>query len=194
VIGTAGTDEKCAWLEANNIVDVAINYKTTASLSKAVRDASSNDGGVDLVFDNVGAEFLEAALGNLAARGGARVVLCGAISQYNRSSASASTATGPRNYMNLLVKRASMSGFVVFDYRSEYPAAVSDLVRWISTGKIRFYKEDMRHVGIENFYPALLSLFTGANTGKVVLKTNETRNRLPKTSIDSTPTTPNSRL
>ena len=203
VIGTAGTDEKCAWLQANNIVDVAINYKTTRSLSKAIRDASStksrrggsnNDGGVNLVFDNVGAEFLEAALSNLAAKGGARVVLCGAISQYNQNSASASTATGPRNYMNLLVKRASMSGFVVFDYQNEYPTAISDLVQWISMGKIRFYKEDMRHVGIENFFPALVSLFTGANIGKVVLKTNENQNRLQKSSTDSSTTTMISRL
>jgi len=177
VIGTAGSDEKCAWLVANGIVDVAINYKTTKSLSGAIRDASSGTlgkgSGVDLVFDNVGSEFLEAALSNLAARGGARVVLCGAISQYNHSKASASTAKGPRNYMNLLVKRASMKGFVVFDYRSEYPAAIRDLVRWIAAGKIRCYKEDMRNVGIENFYPALVSLFEGTNIGKVVLKINE---------------------
>eukprot|EP00536_Pseudo-nitzschia_multiseries_P013940 jgi/Psemu1/213251/e_gw1.633.10.1 len=180
VIGTAGTDEKCAWLESNRIVDVAINYRTTKSLSRAIRDASSgtsrNDGGVDLVFDNVGSEFLEAALSNLSARGGARVVLCGAISQYNHNKASASTATGPRNYMNLLVKRASMKGFVVFDYQSEYPAAIRDLVRWISEGKIPCYKEDMRHVGVEHFYPALVSLFTGTNVGKVVLKINEKQN------------------
>ena len=185
VIGTAGTDEKCAWLEANGVVDVAINYKTAgSSLSRAIREASSPgkhnagrakrmQGGVDVVFDNVGSEFLEAALGNLAQKGGARVVLCGAISRYNQTGASAGASNGPRNYMNLLVRRASMKGFVVFDYKKEYPTAIRDLVKWISDGKIRCYGEDMRHVGIGQFYPALLSLFRGTNTGKVVLKVNE---------------------
>jgi len=171
VIGTAGSDAKCHWLESNGIVDVAINYKTVPSLSKAIARAAGKHG-VNLVFDNVGSAFLEASLSNLAS--GATVVLCGAISQYNASQSS--TATGPRNYMNLLVKRATMTGFVVFDYQNEYPGAISDMVRWIGEGKIKCYGEDMRYAGIDQFYPALLSLFKGTNIGKVVLKakTDET--------------------
>ena len=200
VIGTAGSDAKCAWLESNHIVDVAINYKTaTPSLAKAIAKAcrnrrgsnininsnsnnNKNASGVDLVFDNVGSDFLEAALSNLAR--GARIVLCGAISQYNASSSASKTNTtksipngGPRNYMNLLVNRATMTGFVVFDYLDDYPTALSDLVQWIATGKIRCYEEDMKHVGIDQFYPALLSLFEGTNVGKVVLKVGNAKDR-----------------
>jgi NADPH-dependent curcumin reductase CurA len=105
---------------------VAINYKTAPSLSKAISEAcgtntkkNTKTKGVDLVFDNVGSRFLEAALSNLAM--GARVVLCGAISQYNASAASGKGFTGPRNYMNLVVKRATMTGFVVLDYKKESP-------------------------------------------------------------------------
>lgn len=166
VIGTAGTDAKCRWLEENQIVDVAINYKTTRSLFKAIGSACGRSG-VGVVFDNVGSTFLEASLSNLAM--GARVVLCGAISQYNVGSSNSSTISGPRNYMNLLVKRASMAGFVVLDYRTEFSPAVADLVQWIQQGKIVCYQEDLRQVGIDNFYPALLSLFKGTNIGKVVL-------------------------
>ena len=167
VIGTAGSDAKCRWLESNGIVDIAINYKISRSLPKAIAKAT-NRKGVDLVFDNVGSTFLEAALTNLAM--GARIVLCGAISQYNASSSNSNTTiTGPRNYMNLLVKRATMKGFVVLDYKKEYPKAIADLMQWIAEGKITCYKEDTRHVGIANFYPALLSLFEGTNIGKVVL-------------------------
>jgi NADPH-dependent curcumin reductase CurA len=187
VIGTAGSDAKCEWLESNGIVDVAINYKKkTPSLAKAIARACRGNnnnkkgggvGGVDLVFDNVGSGFLEAALSNLAR--GARIVLCGAISQYNVSSSSSNKnnndaisipSGGPRNYMNLLVNRATMTGFVVFDYQNNYPTAQYDLVQWIAAGKIRCYEEDMKHVGIDQFYPALLSLFEGTNVGKVVLK------------------------
>ncbi len=180
VIGTAGSDAKCEWLESNGIVDVSINYKTTKSLSKAIAEATHKQG-VDLVFDNVGSTFLEAALSNLAM--GARIVLCGAISQYNASSTTATTAAaaaaihGPRNYMNLLVKRATMKGFVVLDYKKEFPKAMQQLMQWIAQGKITCYQEDTRHVGIPNFYPALLSLFEGTNIGKVVLpiRTNDHR-------------------
>ena len=170
VIGTAGTDAKCKWLEDNHIVDIAINYKkhkTTKSLSYAIRNASKKEGGIDIVFDNVGSTFLEAALSNLSSNGGARIVLCGAISQYNNNGSI--IPSGPRNYMNLLVNRATMTGFVVFDYQKEYPNAIQNLIRWIQNGKIKHFKEDV-HFGIENFYPALVSLFHGTNQGKVVLQ------------------------
>ncbi|OEU19704.1 NAD(P)-binding protein [Fragilariopsis cylindrus CCMP1102] len=176
VIGTAGTDAKCKWLEENYIVDIAINYKkhkTTKSLSYAIRNASKKEGGIDIVFDNVGSTFLEAALSNLSSNGGARIVLCGAISQYNNNGSI--VPSGPRNYMNLLVSRATMTGFVVFDYQKEYPNAIQNLIRWIQNGKIKHFKEDV-HFGIENFYPALVSLFHGTNQGKVVLQVSNENN------------------
>ena len=176
VIGTAGTDAKCKWLEENHIVDIAINYKkhkTTKSLSYAIRNASKKEGGIDIVFDNVGSTFLEAALSNLSSNGGARIVLCGAISQYNNNGSI--IPSGPRNYMNLLVSRATMTGFVVFDYQKEYPNAIQNLIRWIQNGKIKHFKEDV-HFGIENFYPALVSLFHGTNQGKVVLQVSNENN------------------
>jgi len=167
VIGTAGSDEKCKWLTDNDIVDVAINYKVAGkSLSRVIREAAYPKG-VNIVFDNVGGPFLEAALSNLAL--GARVVLCGAISQYNSdSSISPQTITGPRNYMNLLVKRASMKGFVVFDYRKEYRHAIGELSKYIANG--RLIHSEYVVEGIENFHTALMTLFDGTNRGKAVLK------------------------
>jgi len=167
VIGTAGSDEKCKWLTDNDIVDVAINYKVAGkSLSRVISEAACPKG-VNIVFDNVGGPFLEAALSNLAL--GARVVLCGAISQYNSdSSISPQTITGPRNYMNLLVKRASMKGFVVFDFRKEYRHAIGELSKYITEG--RLIHSEYIVEGIENFHPALMTLFDGTNRGKAVLK------------------------
>eukprot|EP00591_Stephanopyxis_turris_P011283 CAMPEP_0195529802 /NCGR_PEP_ID=MMETSP0794_2-20130614/32450_1 /TAXON_ID=515487 /ORGANISM="Stephanopyxis turris, Strain CCMP 815" /LENGTH=308 /DNA_ID=CAMNT_0040661161 /DNA_START=232 /DNA_END=1158 /DNA_ORIENTATION=+ len=166
VIGTAGTDAKCRWLEESQIVDVAINYKTASSsngsLARAIRNACPTKRGVDIVFDNVGGEFLDAALSNL--NRGARVVLCGAISQYNSDEG----VQGPRNYMSLLVNRATMSGFVVFDYKSEYRTAIAELSGWVASGQVKF-SEDIVH-GVENFLAALTSLFDGSNKGKVILK------------------------
>lgn len=174
VIGTAGSKRKCEWLLQNKIVDVAINYKTCRSLSGAIAKAVGKSG-VDLVFDNVGSGFLEAALSNLAT--GGKIVLCGAISQYNTSQRSAKHIFGPRNYMNLLTRRGTMKGFVVFDYRKDYATAIKYLAEWIREKKITCYQEDLRHKGIDRFYPALLSLFEGTNVGKVVLTIVKTDHR-----------------
>ncbi len=166
VIGTAGSDTKCQFLLNNKICDHVINYKTCKSLSREIRKACSSGKGVDIVFDNVGGQFLEAALSNL--NKGARIVLCGAISQYNNANMSNPIASsGPRNYMNLLVKRATMSGFVVFDCRHEYASAIKDLATWIQN-KQMVYKEHFFD-GVGNFFPAFSSLFNGSNNGKVIL-------------------------
>jgi len=165
VVGTAGSDDKCKWLVDSSICDVAINYKKEVSLSKAIRQACPQ--GASVVYDNVGGPFLEAALSNLAR--GARVVLCGAISQYNAENVpTGGKVTGPRNYMNLLVQRASMKGFVVFDYQKEYASAIQEIATWIVDGKMNFAEHTVD--GIENFHPALMSLFNGTNKGKVVLR------------------------
>ena len=115
-----------------------------------------------MFWDNVGGEILEAALSNLAM--GARIVICGAISSYNASA----PPPGPRNYMNLLTRRARMEGFVVFDYLTRTEEALAELVPWVMEGKIR-YREDVRE-GLENAPEALLDLFNGGNTGKLIVK------------------------
>jgi NADPH-dependent curcumin reductase CurA len=112
-------------------------------------------------FDNVGGDILDAALTRLAR--GARIVICGAISQYN-----AERVQGPRNYLMLLVARASMTGMLVFDYADRFPEAIARLAGWLHAGEI-LANEEVVHGTVEDFVPVLLRLFTGANTGKLVL-------------------------
>jgi hypothetical protein len=112
-------------------------------------------------FDNVGGAILDAALARLAR--GARIVICGAISQYN-----AGAVTGPANYLSLLVNRASMTGMVVFDYQDRYPQAIMELAGWMAAGELQT-KEDIRK-GLETFPSTLLELFSGGNDGKLILE------------------------
>jgi NADPH-dependent curcumin reductase CurA len=158
VVGIAGGAAKCAWLEELGF-DVAIDYKA-ADLKKALRDACPK--GIDVYFDNVGGETLDAALANLAR--GARVVICGAISQYNAAGA----WRGPANYMSLLVNRASMTGFVVFDFAPRYAEGVKALAGWYKAGKLKT-KETIVE-GLDQFPRAFDALFAGENTGKMLLK------------------------
>jgi NADPH-dependent curcumin reductase CurA len=118
--------------------------------------------GIDVYFDNVGGDILDAALARLAR--GARVVICGAISQYN----STTPISGPRNYLSLLVNRASMTGMVVFDYADRYHVAAAEMAGWMAQGKLKARTDICE--GLENFPEALLKLFRGDNTGKLVLK------------------------
>jgi NADPH-dependent curcumin reductase len=156
-VGIAGGEQKCRWLVEEAGFDAAIDYKT-ADL-RAELKAHAPDG-VDVFFDNVGGQSLEAALTRLAR--GARIVLCGAVSQYNE------TQHGPANYMQLLVARASMTGFVIFDYVERYPEGIAQLGEWLRTGRLRSheYIED-GHIG--DFPDTLLKLFNGENTGKLIL-------------------------
>ena len=121
--------------------------------------------GIDVYFDNVGGAILEAALARLALH--ARVVVCGAISQYN----STTGVKGPANYLSLLVNRASMTGMVVFDYAMRYQEAAHDLGAWLAAGRLKS-REDIVN-GLDDFPEALVMLFTGENTGKLVLKIGE---------------------
>ena len=158
VIGIAGGAEKCAWLTGELGFDEAIDYKNSdvkAELRRLIPD------GMDVYFDNVGGEILDACLTRLAR--GARIVICGAISQYNTTE----RPKGPSNYMNLLVARASMTGFVVFDYAKQYALAANRMGGWIADGRL-LAKEDVR-TGIENFTSTLNELFAGGNSGKLVL-------------------------
>ncbi len=158
VIGLAGGPDKCRYLLELGF-DTAIDYK-----AEDVREAFKKhcEKGMDVYFDNVGGEMLDAALGRLAR--GARIVICGAISQYNSSTG----VQGPKNILSLLVNRARMEGFVVFDYRARYPEAQREIAGWLADGKIQA-REDVAH-GIENFPDTLARLYRGENFGKLVLK------------------------
>jgi len=160
VVGIAGGAEKCAWLTGELGFDAAIDYQA-GDVRAALREAAPE--GVDVFFDNVGGEILDAVLAQL--RRGARVVICGAISQYNAEG----PVKGPANYLSLLVNRASMKGMVVFDYADRYAEAARAMAGWIAEGKLQT-REQVVEGGVEAFPAALLKLFAGENTGKLVLK------------------------
>ncbi len=157
VVGIAGGPEKCAYLRSIGF-DAAIDYKNE-DVAAALKTHCPK--GVDVYFDNVGGEILDAVLAQLAMH--ARIVICGAISQYNEAK-----VTGPSNYLSLLVNRASMKGMVVFDYASRYAEAGQEMAGWMAAGKLKT-REDIVE-GLETFPETLLKLFKGENTGKLVLK------------------------
>ncbi|WP_208006839.1 NADP-dependent oxidoreductase [Aeromicrobium phragmitis] len=159
VIGIAGGPDKCAWLTEIGF-DAVIDYKSENVLKRLRQTAPD---GIDIYFDNVGGDILDAALANL--RRGARVVICGAISTYNDET----LAPGPRRYMSLLVFRARMQGFLVFDYPDKDAAAIADMSALIGSGAL-VARETVVEGGVEDFGRTLLDLFEGRNTGKLVLK------------------------
>ncbi|HTW41419.1 MAG TPA: NADP-dependent oxidoreductase [Solirubrobacteraceae bacterium] len=160
VIGIAGGTEKCSWLTDELGFDVAIDYKHQ-NVAGALREHVPE--GIDVYFDNVGGEILDAALTRLARS--ARIIICGAVSQYNATEG----FKGPANYMALLVARASMTGMVVFDYASQFPQAARELAGWLSDGSL-ISREDVVDGGVTAFPDALLKLFAGENVGKLVLR------------------------
>jgi NADPH-dependent curcumin reductase CurA len=162
VIGIAGGPEKCQTLTRDFGFDAAIDYRA-GNVRKALREHAPR--GVDVYFDNVGGEILDDVLTCLAR--GARIVICGAISQYNETQ-----VRGPANYMMLLVARASMTGMLVFDYQDRYPQAMAELAGWLRDGKI-VSREHVVHGGVGDFPETLLMLFDGVNTGKLVLALDE---------------------
>jgi hypothetical protein len=164
VVGIAGGEKKCQYVVKELGFDSAIDYKSE-EVRKSLRTHCSN--GIDVYFDNVGGEILEAALANLAR--GARIVICGAISQY----CSTEPVKGPSNYMSLLVNRASMTGMVVFDYADRYAVAAREMGGWLAAGKLKS-REDII-AGFETFPDTLLKLFKGENTGKLILKVADDR-------------------
>ena len=159
VVGLAGSVEKCAWLTDELGFDAAINYKTE-NVRRAIGEACPD--GVDVFFDNVGGDILEAAIGKLARRG--RVVLCGAISQYNAEA----PAPGPKNLSLLISNRGRMEGFIVLDYLGRAGEAIADLAGWVTAGKLK-YETDVVD-GLDNAPAAFNRLFTGANKGKVMVR------------------------
>jgi NADPH-dependent curcumin reductase len=159
VVGIAGGAQKCAYVVEQLGFDASIDYKSE-DVNGALAEHCPH--GIDVYFDNVGGDILDAALAHLARF--ARVVLCGAISQYNATGA----VKGPSNYMSLLVNHASMTGFVMSDYLERYNEAVRELASWLTVGEL-ISREDVA-VGLENFPDTLLRLFRGQNLGKLVLE------------------------
>jgi NADPH-dependent curcumin reductase len=160
VVGIAGGETKCRWLTDELGFHAAIDYKAQ-DVRRALRDAAP--AGVDLYFDNVGGEILDAVLTRLAR--GARIVICGAVSQYNATDG----VRGPDNYLSLLVARASMTGMVIFDYAPRFAEAARELGAWLADGRL-ISREDIVEGGVEAFPEALLKLFAGENIGKLVLR------------------------
>ena len=158
VIGIAGGKHKCDYVVNELGFDGCIDYKNESVKRGIKRECPE---GIDVYFDNVGGEILDAAL--IFLKMGARVVVCGAISQYNEMS-----AKGPNNYLSLLVNRASMKGMVVFDFAEKYPLATKEMTEWILNGTLKS-KEDI-YEGIDNFYEVFKKLFNGEKKGKLILK------------------------
>jgi NADPH-dependent curcumin reductase CurA len=161
VVGIAGGKEKCDFMVKEMGFDACIDYKAGPS---AVKDGLKEHcpNGVDVYFDNVGGEILDTVLTRINLR--ARIVICGAISQYNNTTA----VKGPANYLSLLVNRARMEGIVVFDYADRYHQGVAAMAKWMKEGSFKS-KEDVVE-GLSTFPEALLMLFEGKNFGKLCLK------------------------
>ena len=173
VVGIAGGPAKCDWVVQELGFDACIDYKAPAP--EGVTSAKSRwdpvrEGlrqhcpkGVDIYFDNVGGEILDTVLAKINLK--ARIIICGAISQYNATSAVA----GPKNYLSLLVNRARMEGIVVFDYADRFPQAIAEMAGWLKDGRMKS-KEDVVEGGVAAFPATLNKLFSGENFGKLVLK------------------------
>ena len=173
VVGIAGGPAKCDWVVQELGFDACIDYKApapegvsaTKSRWDAVREGLRQHcpQGVDVYFDNVGGEILDTVLARINLK--ARIVICGAISQYNATS----EVAGPKNYLSLLVNRARMEGIVVFDYADRYPQAIAEMAAWLQAGRMKS-KEDVVEGGVAAFPATLNKLFSGENFGKLVLK------------------------
>jgi NADPH-dependent curcumin reductase CurA len=160
VVGSAGSADKVRWLQEVAGVDAAFNYKEEGSLTAEVGRRCPH--GIDVYFENVGGAHLEAALEHMNARG--RIALCGMISQYNEDSPS----SGPRNLRLAVRKRLMLRGFIVSDHSDRQPQFYADMAAWIANGKIKWQETIID--GIENAPKAFLGLFTGDNTGKMLVR------------------------
>ncbi|KAJ7127006.1 alcohol dehydrogenase [Mycena epipterygia] len=159
VYAIAGSQEKCEWLEKELGVDKAFNYK-----SPTFRQDFKEAGYIDVYFDNVGGDILDMVLTRL--NKGARIALCGAISQYN-----ATKPKGLQNYLTLISQRAKIQGFIILDYTAEFPAAIEEMARGLVDGSIKRKFHIVE--GLEQAPVALPMLFSGGNTGKLVVKVSD---------------------
>jgi NADPH-dependent curcumin reductase CurA len=158
VVGIAGGQAKCEWVVRELGFDACIDYKS-GNVRAGLKEHCPK--GVDVYFDNVGGEILDEVLARLAMH--ARIVICGAISQYNNTT----PIQGPRNYLSLLVHRARMQGMVVFDYTERFPQAIAELSGYLKDGRMKSREDVVR--GLEHFPGTLNRLFSGENFGKLVL-------------------------
>ncbi|MBO0725984.1 MAG: NADP-dependent oxidoreductase [Blastocatellia bacterium] len=159
VVGIAGSREKCKWIVDELGFDAAINYKTE-DIRQGLKRTCPN--GIDIYFDNVGGEILDAALGMINLR--ARISICGMISQYN----AAAPVPGPYNLINILTRRAKMQGFIVIDYLPRAHEALPELIKWYMEGKLK-YRVDVVE-GLKEAPRAVNKLFDGSNQGKLIIK------------------------
>jgi hypothetical protein len=159
VIGIAGGADKCSYVVRDLGFDACIDYKSQ-DVKKALRELAPK--GVDVYFDNVGGDILDAVLAQIRMK--ARIIICGAISQYNNTT----PVKGPANYMSLLVNRARMEGMVVFDWEPRYGEAIQAMSAWLAEGRLKS-REDIVQ-GLETFPETLNKLFTGENFGKLLIQ------------------------
>lgn len=162
VVGVAGTDEKCHWITEELGFDAAINYKTEP-VHERLRTHCPN--GIDVYFDNVGGEILDAVLSLINVR--ARITICGLISQYN----AVEPVPGPYNFRSILTQRARVEGFIILDHMGRFQEAFEDLGSWLAEGKIQ-YRVDIID-GLENAPRGINRLFDGTNKGKLIVKVSE---------------------
>jgi NADPH-dependent curcumin reductase CurA len=162
VVGIAGTDEKCRWITEALGFDAAINYKTEPFRERLQKHCPD---GIDVYFDNVGGEILDAVLSLINVR--ARIVICGTISHANVTE----PVPGPYNFRSILTQRARVEGFIILDYVDRFQEATEDLGRWLTEGKIQYRVEVVD--GLENAPRAINKLFDGSNKGKLIVKVSE---------------------
>ncbi len=160
VAGSVGSDAKARYLKEELGVDAVVNYKTADNLQQAIADACPK--GIDVYFENVGGEHLEAALNLMNDHG--RIAVCGFIDQYNATS----PQPGPANLFNIIIKKLKLQGFIVSDHWDDYPEFVSQMVTWIKEGKVSWQETVLN--GIEKAPEAFIGLFEGKNTGKMLVK------------------------
>jgi NADPH-dependent curcumin reductase CurA len=161
-VGIAGSDEKCKWITGDLGFDAAINYRKEdvgAALDKACPK------GIDVYFDNVGGEILDACLKRMNFKG--RVPTCGLISQYNATQ----PVPGPYNYPMVLMQRLKIQGFIVLDFADRYPEAIAALAQWMAEGRLKVRQEVVD--GLEHALATVKKLYTGANTGKLMIRVKD---------------------
>jgi leukotriene B4 12-hydroxydehydrogenase/15-oxo-prostaglandin 13-reductase len=159
-VGIAGGPEKTRYVIDECGFDAALDYKNTNDYAAAIKELCP--GGVDVYFDNVGGPITDAVLANLNVR--ARIAICGQISHANDTQPS----TGPRMWRHILVARAKVQGFLVFDYAARYASALDQLAQWVRSGQIKYHEDIIE--GFENMPRALIGLFRGENLGKRLVK------------------------
>jgi NADPH-dependent curcumin reductase CurA len=162
VVGMAGSDDKCRWIKEDLGFDEVINYKTCGDYEAAIRKACPE--GVDVYFDNVGGDIMDAALNCLNKF--ARVAVCGWISTYN-----VPNAPGPTNLWQLVAESVTMQGFTLLDYLDRFEEGIGQLVEWLMAGEITSREEIVD--GLDNVLPTFLKLFDGSNTGKLLIRIPE---------------------